>query len=46
MACSVHNIDLSTDDIFQIASDIEGHPDNVGPALYGGITLGFKDIEK
>ncbi len=46
MACSVHNIDLSTDDIFQIASDIEGHPDNVGPALYGGITLGFKDLEK
>ena len=46
MACSVHNIDLNTDDIFQIASDIEGHPDNVGPALYGGITLGFKDLEK
>ena len=46
MAYSTHNIDLNTDDIFQIASDIEGHPDNVGPALYGGITLGFKDLEK
>tara|TARA_B100000579_G_scaffold86857_4_gene68174 strand:- start:16988 stop:17890 length:903 start_codon:yes stop_codon:yes gene_type:complete len=46
LAYSVHNIDLHNDDIFQIASDIEGHPDNVGPALYGGITLGFKDLEK
>ncbi|MBC78963.1 MAG: homoserine kinase [Chloroflexi bacterium] len=46
LAYSVHNIDLDNDDIFQIASDIEGHPDNVGPALYGGITLGFKDLEK
>ncbi len=46
LAYSVHNVDLNHDDIFQIASDIEGHPDNVGPALYGGITLGFKDLEK
>lgn len=46
LAYSVHNIDLDNDEIFQIASDIEGHPDNVGPAIYGGITLGFKDLEK
>ena len=46
LAYSVHNIEINKDDIFQIASDIEGHPDNVGPALYGGITLGFKDRKK
>lgn len=46
LAYSVHGIEINKDDIFQIASDIEGHPDNVGPALYGGITLGFKDQKK
>ena len=29
---------LSRDKIFQIASEIEGHPDNVAPAIYGGLT--------
>ena len=29
---------LSKDEIFQIASDIEGHPDNVAPLIYGGFT--------
>jgi len=46
LAYSVHNTVVNRDDVFQIASEIEGHPDNVGPALYGGITLGFKDLEK
>lgn len=26
-------------EIFQMATDIEGHPDNVAPAIFGGITL-------
>lgn len=26
-------------DIFQMATDIEGHPDNVAPAVFGGVTL-------
>ncbi|VBB06157.1 homoserine kinase signature [Lucifera butyrica] len=30
---------LSREEIFNMATQIEGHPDNVAPALYGGITL-------
>lgn len=29
------------EEVLQLASDIEGHPDNVAPALYGGIQLGI-----
>ena len=29
------------EEILQIAAGIEGHPDNVAPALYGGIQLGI-----
>lgn len=34
---------LSTDEIFQIASSIEGHPDNVAPLIFGGMTCSFKN---
>ncbi len=38
---------LSIDEIFQIASRIEGHPDNVAPLIFGGCTCSFKnDIYK
>lgn len=30
---------LSTDEMLRIAADIEGHPDNVTPALLGGFTV-------
>ena len=30
---------LSYNDILNLASDMEGHPDNVGPALYGGLCI-------
>ncbi|RMG93903.1 MAG: homoserine kinase [Chloroflexi bacterium] len=30
---------LSQADILQLATQMEGHPDNVAPALYGGLTL-------
>jgi homoserine kinase len=30
---------LDRDQLFQIAADIEGHPDNVAPALMGGLTV-------
>ncbi len=29
---------LSKDELFKIAVEIEGHPDNVAPAVYGGLT--------
>ena len=34
---------LSTFDVFQIASSLEGHPDNVAPLIYGGLTCSFKN---
>lgn len=34
---------LSLDQIFKIASQIEGHPDNVAPALWGGWILTITD---
>lgn len=39
MAASVlHENRLSKDEIFQLASKIEGHPDNAAPCIYGGFT--------
>ncbi|MDB5098868.1 MAG: thrB [Cyanobacteria bacterium RYN_339] len=32
---------LDTEALLSIATQIEGHPDNVGPALYGGVTAAF-----
>lgn len=34
---------LSIDEVFQIASLIEGHPDNVAPLIFGGLTCSFKN---
>ena len=34
---------LSKDEIFQIASMIEGHPDNVAPLIFGGFTCSFQE---
>jgi homoserine kinase len=30
---------LSKEEIFKMAVDMEGHPDNVAPALFGGVTV-------
>ena len=32
---------LDRDWAFGVAVDIEGHPDNVGPAIFGGLTIGW-----
>lgn len=34
---------LTRADLLQIATDIEGHPDNVAPAVYGGLILGVQE---
>ncbi|HWQ29900.1 MAG TPA: homoserine kinase [Negativicutes bacterium] len=34
---------LSMHEILEIASGIEGHPDNITPALYGGMTVSIQD---
>lgn len=33
---------LSREEILQMATDLEGHPDNVAPAVYGGLILGIQ----
>ena len=43
IAYAINNIDINKDDIFQISASMEGHPDNVGPAIFGGITIGYND---
>ena len=37
-AGSIHGLGLSKEDVLLIANEIEGHPDNVAPAIYGGLT--------
>ena len=34
---------LTREDIFAIACDFEGHPDNVAPAVYGGLTAAMME---
>jgi homoserine kinase len=35
-----------SEDLLNMAAEIEGHPDNVAPALYGGIQLGIHTGER
>lgn len=37
---------LNRDELLDIASGIEGHPDNLAPALYGGMTVSIMDNGK
>ena len=37
---------LSQNELFQLASEIEGHPDNVGASLFGGIVVAAKTDSK
>ncbi len=37
---------FSTDELFQIATRLEGHPDNVGASLYGGLVVTIWDGER
>ncbi|WP_119698229.1 homoserine kinase [Microbacterium halotolerans] len=36
-------VELSADDLLRLATDLEGHPDNVAPALFGGLTIAWVD---
>ncbi|MGW1446534.1 homoserine kinase [Gardnerella piotii] len=38
-----HNGDLNRQVIFELAAAIEGHPDNVAPAVFGGLTTSWKN---
>ena len=35
--------DVSGVDVFQIASDMEGHPDNVAPCVFGGMNISWDE---
>ncbi len=37
---------LGRDGVFQLTADIEGHPDNVAPAVYGGFTVSARADER
>lgn len=37
---------LSKEEMLKLATEIEGHPDNVAPALYGGMTAAIYEKEK
>lgn len=36
------DLKLSREQKLMIASEIEGHPDNVGPSIYGGLFIGYQ----
>ncbi|MDA8370441.1 MAG: homoserine kinase [Nocardiopsaceae bacterium] len=36
---------VDRDRVFQAAADIEGHPDNVAPCVYGGFTIAWRGAE-
>jgi homoserine kinase len=36
-------VEMSQDDLLTIATELEGHPDNVAPALFGGLTIAWED---
>ena len=36
-------VEISDEALLEIATEIEGHPDNVAPALFGGLTIAWKD---
>lgn len=39
LADAVAEAGLGPDGVFQLAAELEGHPDNVAPALFGGLTV-------
>lgn len=40
-AAFAHDEELNRDSVFELAAAIEGHPDNVAPAVYGGMTVSW-----
>lgn len=45
-ANEVLNKPLKTEDLYDLACEIEGHPDNVAPAIYGGLVASYKNDNK
>jgi homoserine kinase len=36
-------VELSDETLLRLATELEGHPDNVAPALFGGLTIAWMD---
>ena len=34
-------VDVSEEELLRIATDLEGHPDNIAPSLFGGLTIAW-----
>ena len=34
-------VDIDADDLLTLATELEGHPDNVAPAIFGGLTIAW-----
>jgi homoserine kinase len=41
-AAKLYNIDLTNQEMLELALSLEGHMDNIVPALIGGLTLAYK----
>ena len=42
-ANELNGLCLNTEEMLDIATAVEGHPDNIAPALYGGLTVSLMD---
>jgi homoserine kinase len=38
-------VDIDSDALLRLATELEGHPDNVAPALFGGLTIAWTSPE-
>lgn len=45
-ANQIAGLPLSREDILHIATEIEGHPDNIAPALFGGLVVSIMEDNK
>lgn len=39
IASALHGLNLEPAEVFQLATDLEGHPDNAAPAVFGGLRV-------
>lgn len=42
-ANELNGLGLNKEELLDIATSVEGHPDNIAPALYGGLTVSLMD---
>jgi len=45
-AYGIHDLNINREEILEISTKIEGHPDNIAPCIYGGLTASFVDEEQ